>query len=152
LREGSLVQTDIGNKYENSEWIKRIKKTKYSPFMAGFGYFITHKTAQIIYDSLHKTKESIAFNRLEDTYLGHYLTSFDVTYVNIDKTIDPYPKPNVFSLNNHIIDHMYDNALKAQFMIDKYKMHSRLHKQYLDNKRQENDVGGDEYNPKLLLL
>ena len=84
----------------------------------------------------------IAFNRLEDTYLGHYLSSFDVKFIDIGHVINAWRQLSVYSLNTHMIDHMYNSDKNAIFMVDKYRMHSALHRQYLQRQRH----GKYEYN------
>ena len=105
--------------------------------MAGFGYLLSAKTVAMVYESLGSLRDAVAggyqvaFNRLEDTFLGHYLTSLDVKFVNISTVIDPYGRPNVDSLHHHILDHMYNTDVGGVLMLDKYKMHCKLHRMYL---------------------
>ena len=110
--------------------------------MAGFGYLLSQKTVKIIYDTLSNSKNEIAFNKLEDTYLGHFLSAYDVKFVDIKNTINPYPQPNFESLHNTIIDHMYNNE-KLILMSEKYKLHKILHQEFLEYHNQQNSITSD---------
>eukprot|EP01084_Bolivina_argentea_P025789 47957_1 len=142
----AIIHTEPHTKYENKHWMERVVHKEYSQFMVGFGYFVSFKTAEIIYNSLSATKYDIFFNRLEDTYLGHYLISFDVKFIDLSHIITPDSHPNVFGLNNYIIDHWYNNEKYSQLMVEKYKLHYILHQLYTNT----NETYG--YNPKMLLL
>ena len=133
-RDDTNIEYNHNGKYENTNWIKRTRSKTYIPFMAGFGYFLSYKSAEIVYNALSETKKDIAFNKLEDTYLGHFLSSFDVKFIDISNVIDTYMQPTIQSLNNQIIDHMYNTDHNGVLMIDKYKMHAMLHRQFLSHK------------------
>eukprot|EP01083_Nonionella_stella_P167403 562532_1 len=116
---------DVTNKYGNAEWSKRVGIDHYTHFMAGFGYILSRKTTQIISTFYHHFKGDIHFNRLEDTYLGHLLTVFNVSFINITHLIDPFveSKPiNYVDFTKYLIEHPYkDNSKHA--MIQKYNNH-----------------------------
>lgn len=150
-RDDTEILFDEDNKYENKQWIKRTRSKKYIPFMAGFAYLLSYTSTEIIYHSLKNIRKHIAFNRLEDTYLGHYLSSFNVKYIDIGHVIDAYMQPTIKSLNTHIIDHMYNSDKNAVLMIDKYKMHCRVHDQYLRKSKEHKDLRDyTVYNPVFL--
>ena len=127
--------------------------------MSGFGYFLSHKTTKIMHDSLSEVEDEIAFNLMEDTFMGHVLATFDVEFVDIGKVVQAYPKPTVSSLNNQVIDHWYKSksAKEASLMVQKYEMHCRLHRDYLSNSGRGKMVSVHlasrmkRYSPKLLL-
>ena len=118
-------EVNTNSKYENIAWAKKMGHRHYSPFQAGFGYILSKKSVEIIYNALSKTKNEIAFNKLEDTYLGHFLSSFDIKYVDITPVITARTEPNRNSLEKRIVDHWYVGE-KKKWMLFKYNLHKSL--------------------------
>eukprot|EP01084_Bolivina_argentea_P095456 171619_1 len=82
--------TAWNKKYYNFQWYEHLFHSfkHYVPYMDGPAYLLSWKTVQIINNAINKNLNNIAFDRIEDTYIGHLLSSFDVKFVNISHWFD----------------------------------------------------------------
>lgn len=144
----AIQQTPKGAKYENKVWADRLHGKQYVPFMSGFGYFLSHKATQILASVIRAISfDDVAFNRLEDTYLGHFLSSFNVEYVNIGDVISTNPQTSVQAINELVIDHWYTD--KNDLMLEKYATHKKLQRLYLQNEGNISTL--NSYKPRWLI-
>ena len=80
-------------KYINKNWSKHLYHDEstenrfYLPYMEGASYCLSYKTVQIIYNALRHDDnlKQIAYNKVEDAYIGHLLSAFNVQFVHSDE-------------------------------------------------------------------
>eukprot|EP01084_Bolivina_argentea_P128292 226795_1 len=112
-------------KYENTIWAKQLGHGYYTRYMEGHSYFLSYKAVEIIYNVFIYTKNYMAYNKIEDAYLGHVLSLFNITFYNAGFKITSQPQILKQYINKYISDHRYvgDEAIK---MVKKYKTHKRM--------------------------
>ena len=109
LQDNTKVIMDQIGKYRNVKRLHNIQRSTYPASISGSGYFLSHKTTKIIYHSLRKSKDEIVFNNSEDAFWRHYLSEFNVEFVNIE------------SMNKQ-------HHMNGTDMISKYEMHCNVQK------------------------
>ena len=114
-------------RYGNPQWAQRIGGWTYCPYMAGFGYMLSTRTTEIIYKSLVDAQDEMVFNRMEDAFLGHFLTSFAVKFLDLTATIINEPEDNGQSLDRHVVNHRFIKSA----MIKKYEDHCAAQMRYI---------------------
>eukprot|EP01084_Bolivina_argentea_P264976 449023_1 len=125
--------SDQYGKYENALWTQQTGLDHYTRYMEGYSYLLSYKAVTIIYKTFINNMDNMAYNKMEDAYLGHVLSLFKITFYNAFNKIAHEPKISKHFINQYISDHKYVNEETIK-MIIKYKRHQSMANTIIYNK------------------